>query len=81
MPEIADLLKNVSFDSAASPFLYDSAIFSVVTRLVGPEKVLFGSDFPLVRPKRMLKQVRDNHFSPETTALILGGNAHRILNL
>lgn len=81
MPEIADLLKNVSFDSAASPFLYDSAVFSVVTRLVGPEKVLFGSDFPLVSPKRMLKQIRDNHFSPETLALILGGNAHRLLNL
>ncbi|MQF82847.1 amidohydrolase, partial [SAR202 cluster bacterium AD-802-E10_MRT_200m] len=81
MPEIAHSLKNVYFDSAASPFLYDSAIFSVVTQLVGPDKVLFGSDFPLVRQNKILNQVQDNDFSPETLALILGGNAHRLLKL
>jgi len=81
MPEIADSLKNVYFDSAASPFLYNSAIFSIVTSLVGPEKVLFASDFPLVKPNTILKQVRENHFSPETLALILAGNAHRLFKL
>ncbi len=41
-------LANVWFDSAASPLLYDSRIWRTVHDLLGPEKILFGSDFPLL---------------------------------
>jgi predicted TIM-barrel fold metal-dependent hydrolase len=41
-------LGNTWFDSAAGPLLYDRGIWGTVVDLVGPEKVLFGSDFPLL---------------------------------
>ena len=54
MPEVAEALENVFFDTAASPFLYRPDVYSVVAGLVGIEKVLFGSDFPLLGHSRAL---------------------------
>ena len=53
MPEVREALTNVWFDSAASPFLYAPDIFSTVARLIGGEKVLSASDFPLIRFQRI----------------------------
>lgn len=50
---VRQALRNVWFDSAASPLLYDARIWRVACDLVGPEKLLFGSDFPLkLYPRR-----------------------------
>ena len=57
MPEVREALKNVWFDTAASPFLYDASVFGTVSRLVGIEKVLLGSDYPLLRFGRLARQV------------------------
>jgi predicted TIM-barrel fold metal-dependent hydrolase len=46
-PRVRKALKQVWFDTAASPLLYDSRIWRMVCDLVGPDKILFGSDFPL----------------------------------
>ena len=81
MPEVASSLTKVYFDSAASPFLYNSSVFSLVAELVGPEKLLFATDFPLIQPQRLLAQVRESRLSPEVQSLILGGNAARLMNL
>lgn len=40
-------LRNVWFDTAASPLLYSPRIWRTVVDLVGAGKVVFGSDFPL----------------------------------
>ena len=49
MPEVKDALQNVWFDTAASPFLYSPEIFTIVADLVGADRILLGSDFPLIR--------------------------------
>lgn len=41
-------LGQVWFDTAASPLLYDRRIWRIACDLVGPEKIIFGSDFPLL---------------------------------
>ena len=56
MPEVGDALANVWFDTAASPFLYTPDVFPTVAALVGPEKILPGSDFPLLRFGRIRRQ-------------------------
>jgi predicted TIM-barrel fold metal-dependent hydrolase len=81
MPEVQELLKNVYFDSAATPFLYDSKIFRVVESLVGPEKLLFASDYPLIQPLQVIDQIVGAGFSGNSQELILGHNAARLFGL
>ncbi|PKB66727.1 MAG: hypothetical protein BZY82_05020 [SAR202 cluster bacterium Io17-Chloro-G3] len=81
MPEVRKALGKVYFDTAVSPFLYDERIFSVVPKLSVVSSILMGSDFPLVRPKRLIEQVSTSELSSESKASILGGNAHALLRL
>ncbi len=81
MPEVAEALSNVYFDTAASPFLYDAGIFEAVVGLAGPEKILLGSDYPLLRTSRVTRQVQESGLSDADRNAILGGNAARLLGL
>jgi predicted TIM-barrel fold metal-dependent hydrolase len=58
MPELGPALPNVYFDSAATEFLYDLRVYEVASFLVGQERVLFGSDFPLIDQQRALAHAR-----------------------
>lgn len=59
MPEVEEALRNVWFDTAASPFLYDAGVFKVVATLVGTNKILPGSDYPLIRFGRLARQMEE----------------------
>ncbi|HVJ82623.1 MAG TPA: amidohydrolase family protein, partial [Planctomycetia bacterium] len=48
-------------------------------RRAGPEKVLFGSDGPWLHPALELHKIRLLKLPPQSEALILGGNAARLL--
>jgi predicted TIM-barrel fold metal-dependent hydrolase len=78
--EVRDAVKNVWFDTAASPYLYDPRIYKVASELV-PDKVLFGSDYPLIRPSRYLKEIRDSGVSHDAFRLIAGHNAAALLRI
>ena len=81
MPEVAGALENVFFDTAASPFLYRPEVFKHVAEIVGVEKILFGTDYPLMPPSRIIRQLRSMNMGEEAEGLILGGNAKRLLGL
>ncbi len=81
MPEVAAALRNVYFDSAASPFLYTPQVYSTVSSLVGADKVLFGSDYALLRPRRLLNEIAASSLTPEERDSVRGGNAARLLGL
>lgn len=81
MPEVRATLADTYFDTAASPFLYSPDIFQTVARVLGSERVLFGTDFPLIKHPRLLAQVRESGLSAEEQALITGGNAARLFGL
>ena len=80
MPEVAGALGNTYFDTAASPFLYTPAVFQAVAGIVGADKILFGSDYALVRPRRLLGQARASGLPADAQAAILGSNAARLLS-
>ena len=65
MPEVAAALRNVYFDTAASPFLYTPQVYSAVSSLVGADKVLFGSDYALLRPRRLLNEIASSSLTPD----------------
>ena len=81
MPEVKAALKNVYFDTAASPFLYTPQVYGQVAQLVGADKILFGSDYPLIPPRRLLKEISALDLSPATKRKILAGNAKKLLGL
>lgn len=81
MPEVRDALRNVYYDSAASSFLYRHDIFPIAARLVGAERILWGTDYPLLSQAKFLERVRGCGLSAGEEAAILGGNAQRLLKL
>jgi len=69
---------NVYYDTAASLYLYDDAIFPLAAQLI-PDKILFASDYPLITQRRFLKRVREAGLEESELNKILGGNAREIL--
>ena len=79
MPEVPDLIRNVYFDSAASPFLYQPKVYNEVARLVGPDRIMFASDYPLMSASRSLKHMDEAGLDPETRSAITAGTAATLL--
>lgn len=81
MPEVKLACSNVAYDSAATSFLYDSAIFRRVIDIVGVEKVVFGSDWPVLAQGKLIQRIRDTGLTESELAAVLGGNALRIYGI
>ena len=79
MPEVASALTNTFFDTAATPFLYRYQIFPQVIDLIGEDKILFGSDYPLIPQRRIISGLEPLHLPESAESMILGGNAARLL--
>jgi hypothetical protein len=79
MPEVAKALANVFFDTAATVFLYKPEIFQQVGCIIGSDRILFGTDYPLMRQSRVIAQVRSAQLSEKDKAGILGTNARKLL--
>jgi len=79
MPEVARILERTYLDTAASPYLYDSRVFEVALTIVGPEKILFGSDYPLLPMPRYVKELDTAGIDGRVREGILGKNVLRLL--
>jgi uncharacterized protein len=79
MKEVKENFRNVYYDTAAAPFLYDSRIYGAVRALGLCEKILFGSDFPLLPPSRYMPSLEKSGVSTEEKRFILGENAEKLL--
>ena len=81
MPEVRQALENVYYDTAASPFLYRPEIYLKVSQIVGADRILFGSDFPLMPASRLLREIDASGLPAEARDEILAGNARRLLGI
>jgi len=81
MPEVVKSFKNVYFDTAAVPYLYENNIFPVIKDIIGNEKILFGSDYPLLEPSKVIAHIESSQISIEDLTKILGTNISDILNI
>ena len=80
MPEVARIMGNVYYDTAASLYLYQDDIFSLAARWA-PSKVLFATDYPLIKPGRFIGRLEAARMPTATRRRMLGGNAWRVLKL
>jgi hypothetical protein len=78
---VKETLKNVYYDTAASPFLYESGIYRYARDLVGMDKVLLGTDYPLLKPERYLKEMTAAGLSREDMDKVCGRNAAGLLRI
>jgi uncharacterized protein len=87
-PYVAERLQNVYYDTSASPLIYDARIWKQAVDLIGPDRILFASDYPLrIYPKKqqargfelILDEVRSSGLIEMEYVAILGENAKKIL--
>ncbi len=77
--EVEKVLTNTWFDTAASPFLYRPEIYRYALQIIGPEKILYGSDYPLLGLERYLKELEQAGITEEQRSAILGRNSQKVL--
>jgi uncharacterized protein len=87
-PRLRRVLQNVSYDCSASPLLYEQRIFRQVVDLAGADRVLYGSDYPLLlypreQPlpefKQLLNEVVTAGLTVEEQEKVLGRNLLRLV--
>lgn len=81
MPEVTQAMTNVYFDTAASPYLYSPDIYRRVIELAGAGKILFGSDYPLLKPGRLLREIDSLGLADRDRDRILAENAKTLLGI
>jgi uncharacterized protein len=91
MPRVRQELKNVWYDTAASPLLYPTAqVFKLALQALDHRKILYGSDYPLrLYPRRQaepdfvpfIAEIDSLGLAEEVYDDIMGGNAARLLGL
>ncbi|MDI6846744.1 MAG: amidohydrolase family protein [Candidatus Bathyarchaeia archaeon] len=84
--DLAKSFENVYFDSAAvSSFIYSEKILNRIREEIGLERLLYGSDYPVVWGSDMAYEVnfikKCKNLTEEEKEKILGLNAMKILNL
>jgi uncharacterized protein len=75
---VAAGLNNVVLETAGMNFFRK---IRDAVQTIGPERVLWGSDAPVLNQATEMQKVRDAGLTPEQEALVLGGNLARILGM
>ncbi len=81
MPEVKQALKNVYYDTAASPFLYRPEIYLAAKAAGIIDKILLGSDYPLISPHRYFDRLAAVALTETDKAKIRGENAIRLFKI
>jgi predicted TIM-barrel fold metal-dependent hydrolase len=81
MPEVRAVTRNTTYDSAATSYLYSSAVFHTVVALAGPERVLFASDYPILRQDRLVQRVERALPDVDVLERVYAANADRVYRL
>lgn len=79
--KVKEAFNNVWFDTAASPYLYSSGIYKAAVEIMGFDKILFGTDFPLLGAERYYREIDSSGLDSVVIDNILGKNAASLLGL
>ena len=73
-----NVLKNIWYDTAASPYLYDPCVYDIAVDAGIRDRVLFGTDFPLLGPDRYFRDMDNSKINETAKKKILGLNARAL---
>jgi uncharacterized protein len=79
MPEVSKILSSVWYDTAASPYLYSSQVYSTVCSITGNKRIIMGSDYPLLSVDKYVNVIMQTFSDDETIDNIIRNNAVRFL--
>jgi len=85
--EIADKFLHVMFDTAIaisyiqSPTTLDDEAAVDIIKTIGADRILFGSDYPWINPKKDIERIKSLDISEDDKKLILGENAVRLFKM
>jgi predicted TIM-barrel fold metal-dependent hydrolase len=68
---------NLYLDTGSSHF--ESNMIEEAVRVVGADRVLFGTDWPLLEPNAQIQKIKSSKISEEDKRLILGENMARLV--
>ena len=81
IPEVSDSLKNVFYDTAASPYIYSDRIYEAALKIINAEKIIFGSDYPLLGVNRYKDSIEEKIQSIDDRKKIFIENAKSVLKI
>jgi hypothetical protein len=76
--QMKERLKNIWYDTAASVFLYGPEIYDMALKAGVLEKVLFGTDYPLLTPDRYYTDIDQSGLTLAQKRMVLGENARAL---
>ncbi len=77
--EVSGVLAKVWLDTAAAPFLYQPRAYALAAEILGAEKLLLGSDYPLLPVSRYRRELDQAGLAAEQLALVLGEAAAKVI--
>ncbi len=79
--EVSAALARVWLDTAAAPFLYRPRAYGLAVELMGQDKLLLGSDYPLLPVSRYQRELSSPEagLGPGQLEMVMGSNAARLL--
>jgi uncharacterized protein len=75
----AQKLPNLYLDTASSTI--DTGFVEACVAALGAERIIFGTDTPLLDPWPQLVKIRQTHLTPAQLDLIMGGNILRVMGV
>ncbi|MFW6007557.1 MAG: amidohydrolase family protein [Halanaerobiales bacterium] len=79
MPEMAEKLKNVFYDTAAVPFLYNKEVYKTLKTIGNINKIILGTDYPLISPEKYINDIKKSGLNSDEVKKILHKNISQII--
>ncbi|MGH2350487.1 MAG: amidohydrolase family protein [Chloroflexota bacterium] len=80
MPDVRAQASRLYYDTGAAAYLYEPRALAHVAA-IAPDRLLFGSDYPVIGLRRMVDFAAAAGLAEEQHAALMGGNAARLLGL
>ena len=76
---MAQRFENLYLETASSTL--DAGFVEKAVTALGPEKIIFGTDTPLLEPYAQRTKISETRIKAEERALIMGGNIQRLMGI